>query len=153
MPKLSHQEILELLQTIVEFELAGAIRYTHYSLLVIDCQKSPIIDFLREQATESLEHAQRVGKFFISLGGIPKPRIASLEQPTDYSIQEILVASIAHENRAIAMYKSLFNSISETDESYQEIKQFAQKMLTEESSHYQEMQVVLAEYKIIDSEI
>ncbi|BAZ04679.1 ferritin-like domain-containing protein [Calothrix sp. NIES-3974] len=151
--KLSHQEILELLQNIVEFELAGAIRYTHYSLLVIDCQKSPIIDFLREQATESLEHAQRAGKFFISLGGIPKPRIASLEQPTDYSIQEILAASIAHENRAIAMYKSLFDGIDETDATYQEIRQFAQNMLTEESSHHQEMQAVLAEYKILDADL
>ena len=152
MHTLNHQEILESLQQIVEFELAGAIRYTHYSLIAIATPKKSIVDFLREQATESLEHAQKVGELFIDLGGISQPRIASLEEIADCSIDAILTASLKHEKTAISMYKYLFDSIDPSVAEYQQLRQFSYNMFLEESEHCQEMQTRLATYKTPDRE-
>ena len=48
------------LNAIMEAELAGVVRYTHYSLMVTGPHRIPIVDFLKAQATESLLHAQQV---------------------------------------------------------------------------------------------
>jgi hypothetical protein len=38
------------------------VRYTHYSLLVFGFNRIPIVAWLREQAAESLTHAQQAGE-------------------------------------------------------------------------------------------
>jgi bacterioferritin len=62
MAELDTPRVLTLLNRILEQELAGVIRYTHYSLLVYGYNRIPIIGWLREQADESLGHAQRAGE-------------------------------------------------------------------------------------------
>jgi bacterioferritin len=52
------QAVVDVLNGILELELAGVVRYTHYSLMVYGYNRIPIVSWLREQATESLGHAQ-----------------------------------------------------------------------------------------------
>ena len=59
MPSLELDKVVGLLNRILEHELAGVVRYTHYSLLVFGYNRIPIVAWLREQAAESLLHAQR----------------------------------------------------------------------------------------------
>ena len=44
---------------------------THYSLLVFGFNRIPIVAWLREQATESLTHAQQAGEMITHLGDYP----------------------------------------------------------------------------------
>ncbi|GJD22089.1 hypothetical protein RIVM261_070450 [Rivularia sp. IAM M-261] len=90
------QRTLDLLQSIMEYELAGVVRYTHFSLVVTGTQRNFIVDFLKEQAAESLTHAQKVGEILVSVEGHPKPGIASVTDIDKYSIKNVLVASLAH---------------------------------------------------------
>jgi bacterioferritin len=46
-----------LLNQILEAELAGVVRYTHYSFMVYGYNRIPIVSWLRAQADESLAHA------------------------------------------------------------------------------------------------
>ena len=61
------QKVNEIINEIMEFELAGVVRYTHSSLMVTGPYRLPIVEFLKEQANESLLHAQQAGELLLSL--------------------------------------------------------------------------------------
>jgi bacterioferritin len=140
MKQIDNVKTLEILQAIMEFELAGVVRYTHYSLLVTGLNKATIIDFLREQASESLTHAQRVGEMIVSVEGHPKPSIAPVDELTNYTIQDVLKASEAHEKQAMQMYQNLLDTIKEN---HSELKEFVHSMISEEGSHYLELEQMI----------
>ena len=58
----------------MEYELSGVVRYTHSSLMVTGPHRLPIVDFLKEQASESLQHAQQAGELLTGLDGHPSQR-------------------------------------------------------------------------------
>src|ERR1041384_8562427 len=51
------QAVVALLNEILETELAGVVRYTHYSLMVFGHSRIPIVSLLRGEATVCLAHA------------------------------------------------------------------------------------------------
>ena len=78
MPELNRDRVVELLNRILEAELAGVVRYTHYSFLVYGYNRIPIVSWLREQASESLLHAQQAGEMITHLGAYPSLTIGPL---------------------------------------------------------------------------
>ena len=52
---------IEILNRIMELELAGVVRYTHYALMVFGYNRIPIVSWLDGNASESLAHAKRAG--------------------------------------------------------------------------------------------
>ena len=59
---MNKEKIIKSLNQILEMELAGVVRYTHYALMVCGYSRIPIIGWLRGQATESLDHANQAGE-------------------------------------------------------------------------------------------
>ena len=51
--KIDSQKVIRSLNTILELELAGVVRYLHYSLMVFGHARIPIISWMRNQATEA----------------------------------------------------------------------------------------------------
>ena len=47
------KKVNKILNEIMEYELAGVVRYTHYSLMITGPYRLPIVEFLKEQANES----------------------------------------------------------------------------------------------------
>jgi bacterioferritin len=123
------------LQQILEFELAGVVRYTTYSLMV-NGEKNEIVDFLREQAEESLFHSRKVGEVLVSINGNPQPRITPIAELQNYSVKDILSASLAHEKQALGLYKEM---LSEIKGSNSHIEEFISNMIEEEGNHTQEL--------------
>src|SRR4028119_289904 len=105
MRELDPKKAIDLLKTIMEFELAGVVRYTHYSLMVTGPNRIPIVDFFKAQAAESLIHAQQVGEILTGLEGHPSLRIAPIEETYKHSVRDILAESLNHEKKALDMYK------------------------------------------------
>ena len=71
MPKLDEKPVIEVLNRLLEAELAGVVRYTHYSFLVFGFGRIPIVSWLRAQAEESMAHAQQLGEWITTLGADP----------------------------------------------------------------------------------
>jgi bacterioferritin len=140
MKELDQQKTLDLLQNIMEYELAGVIRYTYYSLVVTGSNRTAIVDFIKEQAEESLTHAQRVGEILVSLKGNPKPRSTEIEEIEEKSVKNILIASQNHEQKAIEMYKELLSSVRENNP---ELIEFISDMIEEEGSHHLELEQMI----------
>src|SRR3954464_10232347 len=107
MKKLDLKATHKLLSRIMEFELAGVVRYTHYSLMITGPNRIPIVQFLKMQASESLLHAQQAGEILTGLDGHPSQRIAPIEETYQHSVESILRESLAHEERALELYKQL----------------------------------------------
>ena len=57
MEDLNKKEVISILNKIMQYELAGVVRYTHYSLMVTGRDRLSLTAFFKEQATESLLHA------------------------------------------------------------------------------------------------
>jgi len=103
MPDLDNTKTVDVLNRLLEAELAGVVRYTHYSFLVFGFGRIPIVDWLRTQATESLSHAQQIGEWITALGAYPSLAIGSLLDSHRHDTSAILKESLATEGEALKL--------------------------------------------------
>lgn len=143
MRDLDQAKAIELLNSIMEFELAGVVRYTHYSLMVTGPNRIPIVEFFKLQATESLTHAQQVGEILTGLEGHPSLRIAPMEETFKHSVKDILEESLNHERKALELYKSLLDTVSDASVYLEE---FARTMIGTEELHNIEIRKMLRDF-------
>lgn len=143
MRDLDQTKAIDLLNSIMEFELAGVVRYTHYSLMVTGPNRIPIVEFFKMQATESLTHAQQVGEILTGLEGHPSLRIAPMEETFKHSVKDILEESLNHEKKALDLYKSLLDTVSEASVYLEE---FARTMIGTEELHNIEIKKMLRDF-------
>jgi bacterioferritin len=130
----------ELLSRIMEFELAGVVRYTHYSLMVSGPNRIPIVAFMKAQASESLLHAQQAGEILTGLGGHPTLQIAPIDETHRHAVKDILEESAAHESRALRLYKELLDCV-EGSSVY--LEEFARGQIAAEEMHSLELRKML----------
>ncbi|BAZ14484.1 hypothetical protein NIES4071_63280 [Calothrix sp. NIES-4071] len=143
MQELNQQKAIDLLNTIMEFELAGVVRYTHYSLMVTGPYRIPIVDFFKAQASESLLHAQQAGEILTGLDGHPSLKIAPMEETYKHSVKHILEESLTHEKKALSLYKELLDAV--TDASIY-LEEFARTMIGQEEMHNLELKKMLRDF-------
>ena len=143
MKDLDLKKTINLLNSIMEFELAGVVRYTHYSLMVTGPNRIPIVDFFKAQAGESLLHAQQVGEILTGLEGHPSQRIAPIEETYKHSVRDILEESLNHEKKALEMYKELL-SVVENASIY--LEEFARTQIGQEEMHSIEIKKMLRDF-------
>ena len=148
MAELDSPRVLTLLNRILEQELAGVVRYTHYSLLVYGYNRIPIIGWLREQADESLLHAQKAGELVTHLGAYPSLGIGPLLDSHKHDIGQILRESLEHEGRALALYKELLTVVEGASVMLEE---YAREMVLTEELHAGEVNKMLRKPGEIDA--
>ena len=139
------EEMIPVLNNLMKAELAGVVRYTHYSLVITGPNRLPLVEFMKAQATESLLHAQQVGEILTGLGGHPEQGIATIEESHDHSLETVLKESIDHEHRALLLYKTLLK-LSENNSVY--LEEFARTQIGEEEMHVIELHKLLRDYSI-----
>ncbi|MAY81722.1 MAG: bacterioferritin [Deltaproteobacteria bacterium] len=133
-----------LLNAIIEAELAGVVRYTHYSLMVRGPNRIPIVDFFREQAAESLVHAQQAGEILTGLEGHPTVNIAQIQETHQHSIGALLNESLQHEKEALGLYKDLLKVV-EGSSIY--LEEYARGQIGQEELHTMEITKMLRDYE------
>lgn len=142
---MAHEEldkaaVVALLNRILEDELAGVVRYTHYSLMVFGHSRIPIISWLREQATTGLAHAHAAGELVTHLGEHPSLKVGALLETHQHEINDILKESLEVEKAATEMYKELLELVRNRSVLLEE---YARKMIAEEELHCGEVNKML----------
>ena len=132
-----------ILNEIMEYELAGVVRYTHSAMMVTGPYRIPIVDFLKEQASESLVHAQGAGELIAGLDGHPSQKIAKIEETGQHTIRDILEESLEHELHAVRLYKKL---LEEVEDCSIYLEEYARGMIGEEEQHSLELKRMLKDY-------
>jgi len=136
------QKAIELLNQVMEAELAGVVRYTHYSLMVYGYSRIPIVEWMRSNAQEGLTHAQRAGEMVTLLGGHPSLKIGELLETERHDIASILNESLEHEKSALALYYELLKLAEASDESVL-LEEYAREMIASEELHLDEVNKML----------
>ncbi len=143
MQELDQKKAIDLLNNIMEFELAGVVRYTHYSLMVTGPNRIPIVTFFKAQASESLLHAQQAGEILTGLDGHPSLKIAPMEETYKHSVKDILEESFSHEKKALSLYKELLGVVNDASVYLEE---FARTMIGQEEMHNLELKKMLRDF-------
>lgn len=138
--KLDIKAAVGLLNQILETELAGVVRYTHYALMVFGHSRIPIVSWLRAEANTSLAHANEAGELVTHFGEHPSLKIGSLLETHKHGINDILLEALEAERAGLELYKQLLELVQGRSILLEE---YARKMIAEEEHHVGEVNKML----------
>lgn len=141
---MDEKKIVDCLNELLEHELAGVVKYTHYAFMVFGHNRIPICSWFREQAKESLMHADEIGEHITALNAHPSLKIGKLLESNKHKIGDILKESLEHEKIQVELYRKLLKITR--DESIA-LEEFARKMIVEEELHISEVEKMLKDPK------
>ena len=134
------EKVLASLNKILELELAGVVKYTHYAFMVQGPYRLTVVEWLRSQAQESLTHAEAVGEHITSLGEHPTLKISDLLETHKHSTEDILNECLQHEKEAIKAYYELMKNVG--SESIM-LEEFSRTQIALEEMHESELKKML----------
>jgi len=134
------KEAVDILNHILEMELAGAIHYTHYSFMVYGYNRIPIVKWLEEQAVESMAHARAAGEMITQLGAHPSLGIGPLLETHKHDIGDILRESLGHEKATLKHYEDLLVLVRDKNVMLEE---YAREHISLEMQHIGEVDKML----------
>jgi len=132
--------VVATLNRILELEMAGVVRYTHYSLMIYGYSRIPIVSWLRAQASESLLHAQEAGEIITYLDEHPSLAIGPLLESHKHDIGDILRESLGHEGAALAAYRALLELVEGRSVL---VEEYARRLIAAEDMHVGEINKML----------
>jgi bacterioferritin len=138
--KIDTERVIANLNTILELELAGVVRYVHYSLMVFGHARIPIIGWMRNQATEGMNHASMAGEHVTSLGGHPSLKIGQLVETHKHDIGQILHEVLDHERATLRAYYGLIDLVR--DKSVW-LEEYAREQIQLEEQHIAEVEKMM----------
>ena len=134
------QQAIEILNKILELELAGVVRYTHYAQMVFGYNRIPIVSWLKGNGDESLAHAHKAGEFVTMLGGHPSLKIGPLLETHKHDIGDILRESLEQESSTLAAYYEL---LALTEGKSVSLEEYSREMILLEEMHLDEVNKML----------
>jgi len=137
------EKVINILNEIMRYELSGVVRYTHYALMVTGRDRLSLTQFFKEQATESLLHAQQAGELVTGLDGHPSLEISIIEESNKHDSIDLLEESAVHEKDAVSLYKDLVNEV-EGQSIY--LEEYGREMIKAEEIHSIEIKKMLKDY-------
>ena len=140
MEETDKQNAIAILNRIMELELAGVVRYTHYALMVFGYNRIPIVSWLKSNGDESLAHAHKAGEFVTMLGGHPSLKIGPLLETHKHDIGDILRESLEQESSTLAAYYELLKL---TEGRSVALEEYAREMILLEEMHLDEVNKML----------
>ena len=132
----ANKEIIDTLNVILEHELAGVVRYTHYSLMIFGHNRIPICGWLRAQSDEGKLHAVLAGEHVTALGGHPSLKIGTLLETHKHSVDAILTEARDHEKVGLEEYRKLLKLVA--DKSVM-LEEYARAQIAAEEQHLAEI--------------
>jgi bacterioferritin len=134
------QKTIDVLNRILELELAGVVRYMHYSFMIFGHHRIPIVAWLRGQATESTAHAVLAGEHVTALGGHPSLKIGRLLETHKHSVDDILKEAHEHEEQGLAEYRELLGLVAGKSVMLEE---YARAQIAAEEQHLAEIKKMM----------
>ena len=138
--EIDKKAVVALLNEILETELAGVVRYTHYALMIFGHSRIPIVSWLRAEATTSLMHANEAGELVTHFGEHPSLKIGGLLETHKHGINDILLEALEAEKAGLGLYKRLLELVRDRSVLLEE---YARKMIAEEERHVGEVNKML----------
>ncbi|MBY0470712.1 ferritin-like domain-containing protein [bacterium] len=133
------KEALACLNQIYQAEMAGIIRYLHYSFMIMGHNRIPIQKWFRDMAAEATSHAVVIGEKITSFGGHPPVASAKVEETNQHGVHAILEESLKFELEGLELYKKLVG-LAGDDIALEEL---AREFVKTETEHIEEVYKML----------
>ncbi len=137
----NNKKIIDCLSKIFQAEMAGIVRYLHYSFMIMGHNRIPIQKWFRDQAQESTAHTVEVGELITSYGGHPPMVSAKVEESNKHGVDQILKESLEFETATLGLYKELVKIAVECDDIA--LEEFARGQVMAETNHLHEVRKML----------
>jgi bacterioferritin len=134
-------KVIASLNNILELELAGVVRYMHYSFMIFGHNRIPIVAWLREQGNESNAHAVLAGEHITTFGGHPSLKIGALLETSKHDVNEILKEAYQHEKEGLDEYHVLLGLVAGKEIMLEE---YARAQIAAETMHLADIRKMLA---------
>lgn len=141
------EKTIKTLNEILELEMSGVMKYTHYSLMIMGHNRIPIVVWMKGQAQESLRHATEAGELITHFEEHPSLKISNLKETDCHNVTEILQESLEHEKASLHLYYDLLYITSSKSIILEE---YARKLIVEEEQHIGEVEKMLRSHNISD---
>lgn len=133
----NNKKAIEVLSKIFQAEMAGIVRYMHYSFMIMGHNRIPIQKWFRDQAAESMAHSVLVGEKITSLGGHPPVLTARIEETNIHKVDQILQESLHFEEETLRLYKELVGVATESGDIA--LEELARELVRAETEHCEEV--------------
>lgn len=134
-----NKKALEILNKIFQAEMAGIIRYMHYSFMIMGYHRIPIQAWFRAQANESMAHATQIGEKITALGGHPPMVTMKIEESNNHAVNKILEESLEFETETLNLYKQLAKAAGNDIA----LEEMAREFVKLETEHIEEVEKML----------
>lgn len=133
------KKVLEALNLDLEHEMAAIVRYLHHSFIVTGPNRGPLVQMFRAQATDSMQHAIKLGEKICALGGHPSVKIQEVYEPGEQTIEQMLEEDLEMEKHHLEMYEKQLNLVSDSTA----LKLMLEQIIVEETAHVEELEMYL----------
>ena len=137
MPKTN--TLIDYLNRDLERELTQIVRYLHHSFIVTGPSRGPLVGLFRQQATESMAHAIKLGEKITALGGHPTVKVQQIFEPGDQTLEEMLQENLQAEEEALQEYKNHLKEVSDDVA----LRVLLEQIVFEEQSHVEDLRKYL----------
>ncbi len=133
-------KVLEALNLDLEHEMSAMIRYLHHSFIVTGPLRGSLATLFRTQATDSMQHAIKLGEKIVALGGHPSVKIQEIHEPGEQSIEEMLQENVNAERFHLDLYESQLNELLQDNTP---LRLMFEQMIVDEAQHLEELEMYL----------
>jgi bacterioferritin len=138
------QHMVEALNKSLALEHAAVIQYYQHSFLIQGTEREYLSDFFRSKGTSSLEHAERLGKKIVALGGLPTVEPGTIRQATD--VQEMLRQALELEREAQTAHHAALKLLTGTSETAEEtaLRVMLEELVEAEQQDIDNLEMILS---------
>lgn len=133
------KKVLEALNLDLEHEMSAIIRYLHHSFIVTGPLRGSLVPMFRNKATDSMQHAIKLGEKISALGGHPSVKIQEIYEPGEQTIEEMLAEDLEAEKLHLDLYEKQLDLVCDNTP----LRLMIEQVIVEESTHIEELEMYL----------
>jgi bacterioferritin len=133
------KKVLEALNLDLEHEMSAIIRYLHPSFIVSGPLRGSLVPMFRNKATDSMQHAIKLGEKITALGGHPSVKIQEIYEPGEQTIEEMLAEDLEAEKLHLGLYEKQLDLVTDNTP----LRLMIEQVIVEESNHIEELDMYL----------
>jgi bacterioferritin len=136
-------KLAEALERLHSNELSGVVRYLHYAHMIFGANRIPIVAWLKEQATESIDHAWKVGEKMTALGLHPSMRVVPVPETGKHNVLDVLREALEFERAALADYRALLDLVRDLRPNDAALEDWVRSFVSVETEHLEDAEKML----------
>lgn len=137
------RRLAEALERLHSNELSGVVRYLHYAHMIFGANRIPIVAWLKEQATESMDHAWLIGEKMTALGLHPSMRVQPVPESGKHSVMDVLREALDFERQGLNDYQSLLELVLASRPNDTALEDWVRGFVSVETSHLEDAEKML----------